>query len=158
MTVLIGVDPSINDCGIAVVMFSTQSAVPILALTRNLDLRPIPILADKASEICRLLKVYKERYKVRHIISEFPTFQNSTRGNIAAQKGYTLNLAYLVGFIEGQFPTDSIHYTPSQWKGSQNKEMVGKKFQRLFNIDYQNLTDHEFEAAMVTVYHYNKTK
>ncbi len=86
------------------------------------------------------------------MVIEYPEWQASERGIIAAQKGYTLDLAFVVGYLCGSLgiPASKCHTpTPNGWKGNLPKKAVGLRFERRFLASAKEVSDHEFEAAMM---------
>jgi hypothetical protein len=70
-----------------------------------------------------------------HYAAEWPTYFSGQKGMIAAQEGYTIDLAGVVGYLAGRigFKVDWIAlWTPQQWKGSVPKSVTEGKFVRLF--------------------------
>jgi Holliday junction resolvasome RuvABC endonuclease subunit len=70
-----------------------------------------------------------------HFVAEWPVYFASERGRIAAQKGSTLELAGMVGYLAGRLcmrPDCVTLYTPTQWKGAVPKDATKAKFIRTF--------------------------
>jgi len=107
-------------------------------------------------------------WRVTHLAVEWPTFFDSTRGRIAAMKGYTIDLAGMTGYLAGRFglPPDYITlWKPEQWKGSVPKHVTAQKFIRLFGpgADYvvRNYADDTVDAIMIAEFWltlYNREK
>jgi len=74
-------------------------------------------------------------WPLSHFVAEWPMYFGSERGRIAAQKGNTLELAGMVGYLAGRLgmrPERIALYTPVQWKGSVPKSATTAKFIRTF--------------------------
>lgn len=142
---ILAVDPSINNVGLA--LYDTE--------TKKLTTK---VLHPPKLKRQYLLSWIDVTIKIGFVvvpdilIIEYPTFQHSSRGHIAAQKGYLFDLAYIAGYLSAQSGLDPscIHLpTPQQWKGNLPKAAVGRRFERRFGISADSITDHEFEAAMM---------
>jgi Holliday junction resolvasome RuvABC endonuclease subunit len=108
-------------------------------------------------------------WKPTHLACEWPEFFASVRGKIAATKGYTVDLAGLVGFIVGRFnlPMEFVTlWKPQQWKGMVPKGVTQAKFLRLFGDKeaghvVRHYSDDVIDAIMIaefwlTLYHREK--
>lgn len=87
-----------------------------------------------------------------HLIGEYPTFFSAERGQIAAHKGYTIDLAFILGYIAGSYHKDhrTFHpFTPVQWKGSVKKEITARKFFRVFKVRLSTLSEHAIDSTMM---------
>lgn len=88
------------------------------------------------------------------LIIEWPTFQNSQRGHVAAVQGYTIDLAGIAMFLAGSLGMNHrqiIRYTPDQWKGSVSKDITRRRFMAFAELDRCKvwLPDHTTDAAMM---------
>jgi len=146
---ILAIDPSINHIGLAYrrsdaerVQWS-QINPPQSRGEWKSDLRErVDLILAKI----RVLSLYDTNVG----IIEYPAFQNSTRGHIAAQMGYTLDLAYICGAVVASMPNTKWYLpTPQQWKGQQPKMAIGIKFTRWTGVDYNTVSDHCYEAAMM---------
>jgi hypothetical protein len=143
---ILAIDPSINNVGLA--LYNTETGKLITRVLHPPKLQRQYLL----SWICNQIQCVEFFKNINTLVIEYPTFQNSAKGRIAAQKGYTLDLAYIAGYIsaECKLKPSCIHLpTPQQWKGNLPKAAVGRRFQRRFGIDPETITDHEYEAAMM---------
>jgi hypothetical protein len=107
-------------------------------------------------------------WKPTHLASEWPSFYASTKGRIAAMKGYTIDLAGMTAYIAGRLglPPDFITlWTAQQWKGSVPKHATQAKFLRLFGDGagtiLRNCSHDVIDAIMIaeywlTLYHREK--
>lgn len=152
---IIGIDPSINDIGIAcydTVKNKLQTECFQPTRKGKDKLRNLPSIGMQTARhiFLRFLQGEKED---RWLVLEYPEFQNSARGTAAAIQGDTLNLAYVVGHLCGalKFPTSRIVLTtPSEWKGNLPKDVVEKRCRVAYGglVDAKK-TSHEWEAAMM---------
>lgn len=136
---ILAIDPSIHHIGVACWeedqlrtydLTFKQGAKTMLNITLRHAIQP---LIDFAPDV---------------LICEYPNFQQSVKGKIAAQQGYVADLAFVVGFIVALIPTKRVFLpTPNQWKGQMGKDIVGQRFQRWTGINYHTLSDHQYEAG-----------
>lgn len=91
---------------------------------------------------------------VFHLIVEYPQWENSARGGVAAVKGYTLGLSAIAGYLQGAFRVSSrqtFFYTPNQWKGQ--TPIKGIEYRFLKKFGYSASSEHVAHAAMMLDYH-----
>lgn len=144
---IIGIDPSINNVGIAI--YDT--------LTKQLQLEtfhPIkrPLLQVSIQIARHVVLRFLQGKKEFALVIEYPEFQGSQRGTVAAMKGYTLDLAFIVGYLSASLAIPSSRIwlpTPKAWKGNLPKTAVGIRFTERYGLEYTNYSDHEYEAAMM---------
>lgn len=160
MKTILAIDPSIRHVGWAFHQY--EYIIPkwdggVLEFKENYEIDFI------AYSICQKLKDKLQHIQPDIIITEKPSFMSSAKGQIAAQQGYTLDLAFLNGYIISYFRKTLyipkiIQYTPQQWKGQVPKSATLAKFKREFpQINADKLTDHEIDARMM-IHHYLTTK
>lgn len=92
---------------------------------------------------------------VQHLVTEWPTFFSSQKGQIAAHQNYTIDLGGVCAFLAGSMGLDHRHWhllTATTWKGSVNKYVTGRKFFRVFNIEPSNLSEHAIDSTMLLRY------
>lgn len=143
--IIVAIDPSINTIGSAI------------WIDGEIETRCIRTLQGGKAHLVKTLPIYllwiTEKLKGERadcLVVEYPNFQASTRGKIAAQQGYTLDLAFVAGFVAQQIPARVTFFpTPMKWKGQTPKDVVGRRFTEWTGVDYHTLTDHEFEAVMM---------
>lgn len=148
---ILAIDPSVNNVGIAI--YDLESKKLQLSCFHPKRLNIQYTLAQIALEIRK--KIPEDKW-ITTLIVEYPNFQGSTKGIIAAQKGYTLDLACIAGFLMGNLglqPFDVHFPTPLQWKKNLPKEAIARRFQRYWNLDASKYTDHEHEAAMMIAWY-----
>lgn len=145
---LLSLDPSVNDVGWAYhdTELNEWEGGSIHLKGGNLHLR--------CAEICTHLN----RFIPDQFIYEKPTFMASIKGRVAAQKGYTIDLAFICGYVAARFgvnPFDIIGYTPNQWKGNVPKRATEAKYYRHFSRTGSPPSDHEVDATMLLWEHLN---
>ena len=92
---------------------------------------------------------------IDHLITEWPTFFASERGQIAAHQNYTIDLAGVCAFIAGRMGFDHRNWhllTATTWKGSVSKYITGKRFFRIFGLRDQDISEHAIDATMMLRY------
>lgn len=160
----VGIDPSINACGLAIVYGSGIQLCETIRTPAHFD------LISKCKWIMDKIRRRFDKHMdgVPYLVGiEFPTFQNSQRGRAAAVQGNTLKLAFVCGFLAPLFPTISVRLlTPTEWKGTVSKEITaqrlcqhpiyGSQLQRL-QLDH-NAIDALGIAAYLADYAYGKLK
>ena len=90
------------------------------------------------------------------IVIEWPMFYSGHKGMIAAQEGYTINLAGIAMFIVGWFrvPARWVYlYTAPTWKGTVSKMITARRFFKLFNLVETEVDHDAIDACMMLVYH-----
>lgn len=144
---ILAIDPSVNNVGIALFNSELEADKQLKTYTYKPDGKTLQCKCVQVLTFCRCMYVKPDIF-----IAEYPSFQGSTKGKVAAQKGYTLDLAYIVGYLSASFglPFGHIYLpTPMQWKGTMPKSAVGHRFEKVYGIKASSVTDHEFEAAMM---------
>lgn len=147
--IVMGIDPSINNVGIA--LFDTD--------TKELKVECFKPKKGTIINVCVqitrfiLIEFLQKKKRPEWIICEYPQWENSERGRIAAQKGYTFALACIAGYLCGALgiaASKCFTPTPREWKGNMPKSAVEIRFKRRFLVDPKiRVSDHEFEAAMM---------
>lgn len=95
------------------------------------------------------------------LICEWPMFYDSGRGHVAAQQGYTINLAGIAMYIAGWFhiPHQRLFlYTAPQWKGTVSKAITQRRFFRMFGLADTQVDHNAIDAVMLLVYHLKEKK
>lgn len=154
---ILSIDPSVNNVGFVVVDLAAKSVNDrwqwgmIHPQGNNLQAK----LANTVDEINYAVKIED----ITHLITEWPTFFGSVAGSIAAQKGYTINLAAVNSYLAGSFGFRDnrwIMLTATEWKGSVTKAITMRKFLRFFkgaNLDLRStISEHEIDALMMAHY------
>lgn len=95
------------------------------------------------------------------LVVEWPMYYHSARGQIAAQAGFTINLAginmYIAGFF--QLPYQSIFlYTAPQWKGNVGKQVTARRFFKHFGVNPLTVDHNAVDATMMLVHHVEQQK
>lgn len=144
----LAVDPSINNVGLAYYNSDTQVVRTRIFHPPKLDLAPM------GASILRFIFIsFLQGEKVDKLIVEYPNFQGSTKGLIAMQQGYTLDLAYICGVLAGGMQlasADVMLPTPLEWKGNQPKAATELRVQRWFGT--LQISEHEYDALGLLLY------
>lgn len=93
------------------------------------------------------------------LVCEWPTFYASAKGQIAAQQGYTINLAGIAMYIAGYFQVDFrklFLYTAPDWKGTVKKAVTARRFFKMFNLSELKVDHNAIDACMMCVFHCRK--
>lgn len=87
-----------------------------------------------------------------HLVTEWPTFFSSERGQIAAHQNYTIDLAGVCAYLAGAFGLDHRHWhilTATTWKGSVPKFVTSNKFYRVFRRNRGKISEHAIDSTML---------
>lgn len=151
---IVAIDPSVNNVGIA--KWDHVNKKLSTDLYHPVKTQGIVSVSSQIVTFCKMLQ-----YIPDILILEYPTFQGSTKGKIAAQKGFTIDLAFIVGYLAASFKlyrNQIFIPTPMEWKGNLPKEAVGHRFEKVYGIRADSVSDHEFEAAMMIDWYLKKKK
>lgn len=146
----LGIDPSVNNVGIAFYDDETDELVTATFHPKRLSETTSTQIAVQIVRYI-LIQLLQGRKRADYIVLEHPQWEDSQRGNQAAAKGYTLDLAFLVGYIAGSMglaATKTFTPTPLEWKGNMPKTAVESRFKKRWP-KHRKVSDHEFEAAMM---------
>ena len=140
---ILAIDPSVNNVGVAFYDTETeQLKTTCFHPKRNKD---TTVLAVAKQIVSHLHLNGNGRGQVDAIVIEQPNWQGSTKGLIAMQQGYTLDLAFLVGYLSSWLwcPLTFLP-TPMQWKGTVPKAATKKRVERRFGE--LQVSEHEYDA------------
>lgn len=147
---ILGIDPSVNNVGIALLDTDTDELVTQCFHPK----RENQSLSQIGNQIAR--KIWVELLQGKKpdcLVLEYPQFEDSERGIVAMKQGYILDLAFIVGFLGSSFGVSASKiWTPSvkEWKGTTPKKAIEVRFYRRFpHLAGSKISDHEFEAAML---------
>ena len=153
----LAIDPSVNDVGYCLKV-GDEWDIGCINTAKCHDL--MSKVTYIVHSIYNIIKKYGVIEDLQELIFEYPTFMVSIKGQIAAQKGYTIDLGFVIGYITAALKIPEhrvVFYKPIQWKGSVPKRVTDAKFKRLFNCSHRT-TDHEVDATMMLYYHLNERK
>lgn len=153
---ILTIDPSVNNVGIA--LYDTQSSKLRTKLFHPKRDKDTPIYrVVREIYVATSLFLQEKKDTVDCLIVEYPNWQNSTKGLIAMQQGYTLDLAFIVGYLAGRFnlSSDKVHLpTPLQWKKNIPKAATERRVQRKFGP--LSISEHEFDAVGLLMWFLNQ--
>lgn len=147
---ILAIDPSVNNIGLAIWNLTnnkirTRLHHPVRTFANANESQSMIQLANAA---LRFIWVdFLQGEKVDKLVVEYPAWQASTKGLIAMQKGYTLDLAFLAGAMATGFKLSSQDvYTPTplQWKGNAPKTATQHRVQKQFGM--LQISEHEVDA------------
>lgn len=142
--ILLAVDPSVNNIGLA--CYNTDTKELRTKLFHPPKGEDIQVVGAAILRYLYISFVYRE--KVDKLVVEYPNFQGSEKGLIAMQKGYTLDLAYICGVLSTglQLASSNVFLpTPLVWKGNMPKKATEARVQRKFGT--LQISEHEYDAV-----------
>lgn len=148
METILAIDPSINHVGFALLQIGKQWNWE----TVNLESKSLQFKCEE------LVSTIVTRGLITQLVCEYPQFMAVGRGLIAAQRGYTLDLACICGYLAGYYriaPSNIFYYTPNQWKGQRPKSATLAAFKRTFP-KHTLPSEHAIDATMLLHYHATK--
>lgn len=154
--IILSIDPSVNHVGFAILQLDNEEWDWGVIETEKSESLP-----QRCLSIARQLKKHIGNGKLVQLVMEYPAFFTGTKGAIAAQKGYTIDLAFTLGFYFGTFQVDEFsvfNYKPMEWKGQKPKKAVEAWFLRTFGQAHRGTSDHAYEAAMMLYYHATRNR
>jgi hypothetical protein len=171
LPVLLAIDPSVRNLGWCCVnlnkgtdLYDIESEVWDFGLVemrsenKGVNETIIKFRWRKAYQVL-LAALEAEGNEPTHFAAEWPNFFNDIRGRIAAQQGYTLGLASMVGYLAGQFnfrANNITLWTPFQWKGNMSKDVTKERFKLTFGKPAhrlaRQLSDDVIDAIMIAKY------
>lgn len=156
---ILALDPSVmNRCGWAVVHLEWENKKLI---REDWDFGSFQIDGMNFQMRCSDLKdaIIRLGFEFDTLVIEWPTFYASDKGAIAAQQGYTINLAGIAMYVAGYFQIDFRRlflYTAPAWKGTVKKAITARRFFKLFDVSEMKLDHDTIDAAMMLVWHCKK--
>ena len=143
---ILAVDPSVNNVGLA--YYKTAGLMEATLETALFHPEKGAILQKKGNQLIRFLHL--KGWKPDKLIIEYPQWEGSQRGAIAAQQGYTLDLAYLCGMLvgwSGLGSKDIFLPTPRNWKGNLPKKATEHRVKEKFGFVTSQISEHEFDSV-----------
>lgn len=147
---LLAIDPSVNNVGLAV-YDTTTNKLKTRLLHPSRDFKGAAesqsMLHLSISVLRTILIEFLQGRKIDKLVIEYPNWQGSTKGLIAMQKGYTLDLAFLGGVLASGFNLACANvYTPTPlgWKGNAPKSATEHRVQKEFGM--LQISEHEYDA------------
>lgn len=122
----VAIDPSINNCGLAVYIEGELKAFELIKPERQfIDVSDYKLKARSiVSQIYKIYSLLKSQYTDTALVMEVPEhFGEGQRGQIARDTGSILKLAFVCGMIYS-LTDNTVTYEPSKWKGQMSKEVV----------------------------------
>lgn len=166
---ILALDPSVmNRCGWAVVVLEWELPLDVPLAKRgklvreDWDFGSFAVSGMNFQMRCADLKDYiiQLGFDFSVLVCEWPRWYDSTKGAVAAQQGYTINLAGIAMYIAGYFQVDFrklFLYTAPDWKGTVKKAVTARRFFKLFEgIDPMKVDHDTIDACMMLVWHCKK--
>lgn len=158
---LLAIDPSIHNVGMAFCDTEKKESIKTHMHHLNVNFKdPTQKMSLISSNIFAHVKAFiGPTTKIDRLVIEYPNWQPSTKGKIAAQKGYTLDLAFIAGFIAGEmslFPWNIYLPIPTEWKGNVPKKVTQHRVEKQFGM--LQISEHEFDAIGLLMWLMKKLK
>lgn len=159
---ILALDPSVaNRCGWAVTHLAWDAAGKLLK--EDWDFGSFEVCGMNFQMRCSDLRdhIIHLGFNFDTLVMEWPTYYDSAKGQIAAQKGYTINLAGIAMYIAGYFQVDFrklFLYTAPDWKGTVQKAVTARRFFRLFGMSEMKIDHDTIDAVMMLIYHCKRHK
>lgn len=155
------IDPSIRNIGFSVLRVINRQEISVWT-DGTYKANPDSSILQICEATCRVIhrKIATIEKQLDYIVIEYPQFMMGDKGLIAAQKGYTLDLAMVCGYLAAHFmlgSTRTTYYTPTQWKGQMPKSATLAKFKRKFP-DVMPNSEHSCDSAMLGYYFCEQSK
>jgi Holliday junction resolvasome RuvABC endonuclease subunit len=126
---VIAIDPSINNCGLAVFKNKELKRYELLHPTVKKKSHYLEKARSMAQKIEEVYDYYEDRGRTK-LVTEIPQhFGASERGFLSRESGSMLKLSFLAGMIYNIAP-DTITYEPNEWKGQLPKCVVRNRLLR----------------------------
>ena len=154
----LSIDPSVNKCGWCIAENAGGQIVDWMGGTIEPEGRGI---IWKSQDLFEQLRDELNGCLIRHLVIEWPMFYGGAKGQMAAQQGYTIDLAAIAMYVAGRLlvPHKDIYlYTAPQWKGMVPKVKTLAMFKAMFGeAAAEGLDDNAIDARMMLVHHLRKT-
>lgn len=148
--IFLAIDPSIENIGLA--SFNTKKNEWKSAYVKLNGINRQMRMIDLKDEILTFLNGRAPD----HLVVEYPAFYSSQKGQIAAHNNWTIDLAFICGFLFGRMVETHRDFSPLtaiEWKGNVRKEMTARKLMRKFQrTNIAHLSEHEIDAIMMLYY------
>ncbi len=157
----LSIDPSVNNIGFAILQIKNGKP----SVLKDGTLYPDKELSiqQKAEWVFASLQKIDAQFdeSIIQCVFEYPTFMGGIKGLIASQKGYTIDLGVMVGYLSGLllggFPNDVFYYTPMQWKGTRPKTATQAEIKRKFP-SFRPHSEHSIDAIGMALHHFKVMK
>lgn len=90
------------------------------------------------------------------LLCEWPAFYGGDKGAVAAQQGYTINLAGVAMYIAGWFHISHQNLeliTAPMWKGQVPKAVTARRFYQTFDVKMRDVDHNAIDATMMLVWY-----
>lgn len=148
---ILSIDPSArNKIGIGVITIDSFARVSCQDATFSIQSN------SKLEDLCRgCVRFINQRFPQHtpfdYLVLEYPQYMGGLKGRIAAQQGYTLDLAYVCGYFTAAFNLSRLRthlFTPMQWKGTRPKSATLAEYKRKFP-EQKWSSEHSVDAVML---------
>lgn len=149
---ILSLDPSVNNVG-ACLFDSTKKKLRNQWKWKTYKLEGHNYQMKMVDMVQLIVGDYGE--DVDYLITEWPTFFSSEKGQVAAHQNYTINLAGACAYLAGRLGMDHRNWhiaTATTWKGSVSKYITSQRFFRTFGIQPSLVSEHAIDATMLLLW------
>ncbi len=150
MKTLLAIDPSVNNCGIAVFNMKTKELLDAILIHPDKIAKRDGEFYDKAFSIFNKVRTIHEKCHVTEVVCELPDHW-SVAGFHARESGSIEKLAFMCGlFYALRNDVEKFVYTlPRGWKGQLSKDVTKNRIER----DYAGKGKHYTKEEWVKLDH-----
>jgi Holliday junction resolvasome RuvABC endonuclease subunit len=152
--ILISVDPGLNGTGWAI-FNSGKKGISLLDVGVITD-RKSDSFQKRGENILKDLEVIMDGREMFELAVEFPSFFQSSHGEMVARRGDLVKLAWFVGVISGaviarDMPLRIVEV--NEWKGQLKKDVVIRRIERKFpEVSEHKIKTHAWDAVGIGLY------
>lgn len=147
----LSIDSSVNNVGFATLQICIEDGQKAFYWQWGMWELDGSNLLHRCRDLCHCVQMTGNA-DFQELIIEWPMFYESTKGQIAAQESYTINLAAIGAYLAGFFhtPIERIDLvTAPQWKGNASKDVTKRRFFRQFGVNHLQLDHNAVDAVMM---------
>jgi len=153
MSKALSIDCSVNTVGFATLQISYDEQEKQKAFDWTYGMWKLEGLSllERCRDLCHYIQ-QTDNADFTDLLIEWPMFYESTKGQIAAEQSYTINLAAVGAYLAGFFhtPVNRVRLiTAPQWKGNASKEVTARRFFRKFDINHMHVDHNAVDACMM---------
>lgn len=143
---LLAIDPSINNCGIALFDMKTKKLLDAMLVNPDKIAKRDGEFYDKAFSIATKVETVREKCGVVQVYCELPDHWR-VAGFMARESGSTEKLAFMCGLFYGmRNDVDKFVFKlPREWKGQLSKDVMKNRIEKYYVGKGKSYTDKEWK-------------